>query len=437
MTGSWVDLPSHRAWLDTEGARLLDFAAGARLPGGGFGWLDRSGRLRPDGVAHTWITARMTHVFSLAHLRGVPGAGELADHGLAALSGRLRDAEFGGWFGAVGPEGRPVPGSDDKAAYQHAFVVLAASSATAAGRPVAADLLAEALSVMEARFWREDEGRMVESWDRGWTVLEPYRGGNSNMHAVEALTAAADVTGEGAWRRRALGIAERLVHGEARANAWRMPEHYDAGWRPLLEYNTDHPDHPFRPFGATVGHWMEWARLMVSLEGALSVSSDDAHLPDHGPATLAAGDGAPSAWLLDDAIAFFRAAVREGWAVDGRPGFVYTVGWDGRPVVRTRMHWVVAEAINAAAALHRRTGSAEFEGWYRAWWDHAADLFIDRHHGSWHHELSPENIPASSVWDGKPDVYHAYQATLFPQLPLDPSAAAFLRSRLAGHGRGA
>jgi mannose/cellobiose epimerase-like protein (N-acyl-D-glucosamine 2-epimerase family) len=202
--------------------------------------------------------------------------------------------------------------------------------------------------------------------------------------------------------------------------AWRVPEHYDEDWRPLVEYNAEHRDHPFRPYGFTVGHWLEWSRLLVSLEASLAASGDEA-----------------PAWLVDDAGALFRAAVRDGWAADGRPGFVYTIDLLGRPVVRARMHWVIAEGIAAAAALHRRTGDAYYESWYRTWWDHAATSFIDRDKGSWHHELSPENEPASTVWVGKPDVYHAYQATLFPQLPVARSAAACLLDQLAGRGGGA
>src|SRR4051812_50051396 len=74
----------------------------------------------------------MTHVFSLAHLLGRPYAGPLADHGVAALAGRFRDAAHGGWYAAVGADG---PTGRDKTAYEHAFVLLAASSATAAGGP--------------------------------------------------------------------------------------------------------------------------------------------------------------------------------------------------------------------------------------------------------------------------------------------------------------
>jgi mannose/cellobiose epimerase-like protein (N-acyl-D-glucosamine 2-epimerase family) len=84
-------------------------------------------------------------------------------------------------------------------------------------------------------------------------------------------------------------------------------------------------------------------------------------------------------------------------------GFLYTVDFDGRPVVRSRLHWVLCEAIAAAAVL----GEHDFE---RAWWELAERVFIDRSGGSWWHELDVENQPASTVWDGKPDVYHALGA---------------------------
>jgi sulfoquinovose isomerase len=398
-------------WLAAECDRLLDFAAASRHPGGGFAWLDQRGRPELDRPVEAWITCRMTHVFSVADLMGRPGAGELADHGVSYLTdGRLRDDEHGGWYAAATPEGPTVA---DKRAYEHAFVVLAASSATAAGRPGAEQLLADALDVLDRRFWREADGMLVDVWDRTWTDLEPYRGVNANMHGVEALLAAADVTGDGAWRSRAGRVTERVVHGWARESSWHLPEHFDPSWRPLPQYNADDRAHPFRPYGVTIGHLLEWSRLALHLRAAT-------------------GATAPG-WLLDDAVDLFETAVREGWSVDGAEGFVYTVERDGTPVVRDRLHWVVAEAIAAAAALHEVTGETRFATWAATWWDHADRLFVDRDGGSWHHQLDPGNHPAASVWPGKPDAYHAVQATLLPRLPLSPTlATAVARGLLRG-----
>ena len=359
--------------LAAESDRLLDFAERARHPDGGFAWLDADGTPDLARPRELLITARMTHCFALAHLLGRPGAAALADHGLAALDGLFRDREHGGWL--------PAEGQTDKRAYEHVFVVLAASSAVAAGRPADA-LLADALDVLDTRFWDEAAGALVDVYDRTWTELEPYRGANANMHGVEAMLAAG-------WPERALRAAERLVHH----NRPRINEHFDADWRPLPDYNRAEPAHPFRPYGATVGHWFEWARLCLHLESAL-------------------GAGAPG-WLREDARELFARGVDEGW--DGS-GFVYTVDWDGRPVIRERLHWVLCEAIGAAVVL----GEDDLQA---RWWELAERRFIDREHGSWHHELDPGNRPASRIWPGKPDVYHAYQATLLPRLPLSPSLA--------------
>jgi mannose/cellobiose epimerase-like protein (N-acyl-D-glucosamine 2-epimerase family) len=409
---TWLSSAAHHRWLEAETDRLLEFGRASTLPSGGFGWLDERGGLDPDRPTQLWITSRMTYVFALGALLGRPGFGPLVDHGLAALAGPFRDAEHGGWFAAVEPSGTGGPAGDDgatKAAYPHAFVVLATASAAAAGRPGARELLDEALEVSLRHFWDERDGMVVESWDRGFTTTEAYRGVNANMHTVEAYLAAADVTGDLAWLERAARITERVVHRLARDNAWRIPEHFDADWQPLLDYNADVPAHPFRPYGATIGHWLEWARLTLHVRAALA----------------AAARPVPG-WMVEDAVGLFDASIAEGWAVDGAPGFVYTVDWAGKPVVRERMHWVVCEALGAAAALFAVTGDARFDDWYRTWWDYAAQHLLDPVGGSWWHELGPDNTVSRTVWAGKADLYHAVQATLLPRLPLSPVLAPAL-----------
>ena len=396
-------------WLADEGDRLLEFARASAHPDGGFAWLDDDGRPLLERPVELWITCRMTHVFALAHLMGRPYAAELVDHGIAALSGRLRDPVHGGWYARVAADG---PVARDKTAYEHAFVVLAASSATAAGRPGGAELLTEALEVFDRHFWDTEAGMAVEQWDESWTLLDDYRGVNANMHTVEALLAAADVTGDPEWRERALRIVTTVVHGFARTNDWRIPEHFDGQWRPLLDYNRDEPAHPFRPYGATIGHWFEWSRLTLGLRAALGESAPD--------------------WMLDDARALFDAGVREGWAVDGAAGFVYTVDWDGTPVVPQRMHWVLTEAVAAAATLTQVTGDPVYAICHDQWWSYAEQHLIDRERGSWRHELDQHNQPAAGTWVGKPDVYHAFQATLAPRLPPSPAFARALADGLGG-----
>jgi sulfoquinovose isomerase len=401
---TWLSSPAHARWLEQETDRLLDFARGSVVPDGGFGWLGDDGRVVAERGRPVWITCRMTHVFALGHLLGRPGCGPLVDHGVTALRGPFQDHANGGWYAELGPDG---PARREKTAYEHAFVVLAGASATVAGRPGGRELLGDALEVFTSRFWDEDAGMVVEEWDEDFTTLDGYRGMNANMHWVEALLAAADATGDDGLRDKALRVTARATRS-ARGNGWRLPEHHDAAWQPLPDYNVDDPAHAFRPFGATIGHSFEWSRLALHLHGAL-------------------GAEAP-AWLLESAEAWFDTAVREGWAVDGADGFVYTIDWDGAPVVRQRMHWVAAEAIGAAAALWSATGEERFAAAYEQWWDHVATAFLDREQGSWRHELDPQLQPAAGTWSGKPDVYHALQATLIPRLPLAPSMTTTVRS---------
>jgi len=271
-TDVWLTSPTHARWLEAEGDRLLDFGRASRHPAEGFGWLDTAGEPDFDRPVELWLTCRMTHVYSLAHLLGRPWAGALADHGVSALTRGFRDSTNGGWYAAVW-FGRPI--STDKMAYEHAFVVLAAASATAAGRTGGRALLDDALGVLLGRFWDDEYGMVVEQWDESFGHLDRYRGVNSNMHTVEALLSAADVLDDPSLREKAERIVARVVHDLAANNSWRIPEHFDGSWTPILDYNVDQQAHPFRPYGATVGHWLEWARLALQLRAALGDRATD------------------------------------------------------------------------------------------------------------------------------------------------------------------
>lgn len=403
---NWLESASHRRWLDSEADRLFDFGVASVDPKGGFGWLTDTGERDVKRDTELWITCRMTHVYAIATLLGRPGAAALVDHGVTALVGRFHDDTNRGWYSAVGAQGVT---NDAKEAYGHAFVILAASSAAAAERPGARELLDDALAISEERFWDDEAGMSRDTFTCDWKEAEDYRGINANMHVVEAYIAASDVTGNLRWARRALRIVERAVNTYARENEWRLPEHFTREWEPLLEYNKDDRAHPFRPYGATVGHAFEWARLTVQLAATIQQ----------------AGMSAPD-WMVPAARALYDNGVSEGWNVDGARGFVYTTDWDGKPVVHERMHWVAAEAIGAAATLWRRTGRDEYAEQYRDWWDFVASHHIDRAAGSWWHELGPDNAVSRSVWKGKADIYHAVQATLIPRLPLNPAISPSL-----------
>lgn len=397
---------ANRVLLDRETTELLTFGRNFPAPGGGSGWLNADGTVDPARGVETWITSRMAHVYTLGVLYGFNGASELVDQALKGLAGPLRDDVNGGWYSKINADGTPVPG---KVCYQHAFVVLAATSATLIGRPGAKELLAEALETYDRHFWDDRQGLAVDTWNTEFTELEPYRGLNANMHTTEAFLAVADVTGDESYRARARRIVDHVV-GWAECNSWRIPEHFHADWSLDLECNRDKPDDQFKPYGATPGHGIEWARLIVQY--ALSSGRSQAEIDRY----------------VDVAEHLFARALEDGWNRHGTVGLAYTTDWNGEPVVTDRMHWTLAEAVNTSAVLARVTGKQEYKDWYATFWQYIDEYLIDHRLGSWFHQLDENNHVIGTVWPGKSDLYHAAQATLIarydPSLSIAPAMKA-------------
>src|SRR5215218_9999134 len=75
---TWLPSRSHRNWLDAHTRHLLDFGRETADPGGGARWLTGDGSPDFEQPIRTWVTARMTHVYSLGGLLGVPGSATVA-----------------------------------------------------------------------------------------------------------------------------------------------------------------------------------------------------------------------------------------------------------------------------------------------------------------------------------------------------------------------
>ncbi len=397
----------HRAWLTSHRRQLLDFyQPHVCLSGAGYAYLDATGQALPHLGSQLWLGARMLHCYAIAGMFGMKGAGQVVRHGLEFFgSGAGHDDVHGGWFAVVGGD-EP---SDRKELYGQAHVLLAASSAHVAGHPGARALLDEALEVIDRHYWREVPGVCVEAYDRTFTELDTYRGQNANMHLTEAYLAAHDATGDAKLLERAVRIASRIAKPAAEESdgSWRLPEHFDEHWEPVPEFNRDDPRDKFRPYGSQPGHWMEWSKLLMQLHG----------------------QGVDEAWLLPAARRLYAGAFAEGWQ-DNR-GFVYTVDWDGKPVVKERFFWEPAEAIGAARLLLAETGEQSYADDYRALWNFCDASVIDHEHGSWFPELDETNHPVVKTWPGKPDLYHAFQATLYAEtLPDEGLAVSAARRRI-------
>lgn len=402
-----VARPAHRDWLMGQAAGLFGFFQRAALnPAGGFFALDSVGEPLPPGpngrVRGLHETTRMVHCFAIAHLLGLPGADRMIDHGMAFLASHHRDRANGGWFWTVNDTG-PVDAT--KQAYGHAFVLLAASSAKVVGHPGADALLAEATEVLLSRFWDDAAGATTEEYGPDWSPLGDYRGQNSNMHLTEALMAAFEATGDTLYLTMAERIASLIIDRHARAEGWRVAEHFHADWSVDRDYEGDPM---FRPAGTTPGHALEWSRLLTQL-------CEIGHRK-HG-------------WMIEAARALFLHTCDIGWD-QAKGGFYYTLGWDDRPTRRDRYWWPCAEGIGAAAVLGQTGGDARFEHWYRRIWDFTAQHLIDHRAGSWFPELDDDLRPVARVFTGKPDLYHAVQACLIPLMPANGSVTRGLAAQV-------
>lgn len=394
---------ANRLFQADQSLNLLRFGRGVATPGGGAGWLDDFGRIDPSHGVQTWISCRMAHVYSLGTLLGFPGSEKIVDNMVSGLLGRLHDDEHGGWYPSytLRSDGS-IDHETTKVCYTHAFVMLAASSAWLVGRSHAKELLERAIDTYDKFFWDDKAGLAVDTWNTEMTKLDGYRGINANMHSTEAFLAIADATGDENFRERAGRIVAHVVEW-ARHNNWRIPEHFNADWQPQLEFNADKKDDQFKPYGATPGHGIEWSRLIT--QWAISTYGWDS-------ATHSVSKQAQP--FVDAAEHLFMRAVADGWQADGEPGLVYTTDWQGRPVVHDRMHWTIAEGIDASATLYKVTGKDLYRSWYATFERFVDEHLADHAAGSWWHQLDANNHVLRTVWPGKSDLYHAFQSTVIP-----------------------
>ena len=404
-----IDTTENKEFLKEMRDELLGFGHRFPSPGGGSYYLGDDGTPWTDRPRETWITCRMAHVYSIGSFLGHEGSEALVDAALKGLHGELRDTQNGGWFAGITADGEPLP---NKQCYAHAFVILASASAYLAKRPGAKEILDDALKLYDERFWNEEEGLSCDTWDTEFKVLDDYRGINANMHTVEAFLAVADVLKDDKYRVRAGRIIDSVI-GWAKNNNWRIPEHFTKDWVADLECNKEKPDDPFKPYGATPGHGLEWGRLITQW----AVSTFD--------------EGMECEAYIEAAENLYNTAVADAWNCDGAKGIVYTTDWEGKPVVHDRMHWTLAEAINTAAVLYRVTGKQKYADNYEMYMEYLDETVLDHVNGSWFHQLDINNELMGTVWPGKSDIYHALQAVLIPYSKIDTSIAVVVKEQNA------
>jgi mannose/cellobiose epimerase-like protein (N-acyl-D-glucosamine 2-epimerase family) len=225
-------------------------------------------------------------------------------------------------------------------------------------------MISELYDLLESHFWSPDAQLYVDAISPDdWSTIDPYRGQNANMHMCEAMIAAHEATGEARYLDRAYLLARRICVDLASKTNGLIWEHFTPDWKVDWTYNIDDPKNLFRPYGYLSGHFVEWAKLLVTLHGLR-----------------------PEPWMTERAQALFKIAVDTAWDSENG-GMHYSFAPDGTILDTDRYYWVLAEAIAAAALLASQTGDPEYWSWYDTFWDYSHRHLIDHDYGGWYRVL--------------------------------------------------
>ncbi|MDI3356182.1 AGE family epimerase/isomerase [Pseudomonas sp. UYIF39] len=189
--------------------------------------------------------ARQLYLFS-SLIGQVPAAEERAAALFRSLQQHFHDAEHGGWFYSVDPQGAPLDQRKDL--YTHAFILFACAHYWDKVRePRVESVLNAALEVVAQRFATGD-GLYEASLDRDWSSLKSGPLQNPLMHLAEAFLATLSVRNDAA-------VQDALVElCTAMQKRFIDPQH-----GVLMEKPLGALDNWFEP-----GHQFEWYFLLES-----------------------------------------------------------------------------------------------------------------------------------------------------------------------------
>lgn len=191
--------------------------------------------------------ARQLYLFSsLMDLPSLPDAAAHAAALFRSLQRHFHDAEHGGWFYSIDPQGAPLDQRKDL--YTHAFIIFACAHYWDKVRePLVASVLDAALEVVAERF-ADGNGLYEASLDRDWSSLGSGPLQNPLMHLAEAFLATLAVRED---LHTQAELAQLVTAMQAR---FIEPEH-----GLMLEKPRGAVDNWFEP-----GHQFEWFFLLES-----------------------------------------------------------------------------------------------------------------------------------------------------------------------------
>jgi mannose-6-phosphate isomerase len=207
--------------------------------------LDAGHQPLPPQRYRAMACARQLYLFS-SLIGQVPGAEERAAALFRSLQQHFHDAEHGGWFYSIDPQGAPLDQRKDL--YTHAFILFACAHYWDKVRePLVESVLNAVLEVVAQRFATGD-GLYEASLERDWSSLNSGPLQNPLMHLAEAFLATLSVRDDVAVQRALVELCTAMQQ------RFIDPQH-----GVLMEKPLGAVDNWFEP-----GHQFEWYFLLES-----------------------------------------------------------------------------------------------------------------------------------------------------------------------------
>jgi mannobiose 2-epimerase len=322
-----------------------------------------------------------------------------ARHGLEYLDKTMWDAESGGFFWELGPDGRPVRGGE-KHTYGIAFAIYAAASGYAATHDERWLKLAQrGFTWLDEHAHDAKHGGYYEALTRaGQPILTRPTGPgaaatdmigtvygrksqNSHIHVLEALTALYGVWPDAVVRAR-LEEVFKLVRDRLTAEPGYLHLFFAPDWTPV-------------PDNDSYGHDVEAGYLLVEAAAALGHPRDE------------------RTWGI--ARKLVDHALDHGW--DKAHGGFYDSGPLEKPATNTqKIWWVQAEGLNALLLMHEKYGGETDRYWkaYERQWEFIKTKQVDARHGGWYSSVRADGTatPGRVKSDRWTECYHQGRALL-------------------------
>lgn len=244
-------LPS-RQWLRSV---LIPAWTGRAVRPGHAGFVERfdpaDPACDPGPIRTTLVTARLTYVFSHAHLLDPQGnALAAARHGFAFLRDVCREGGEGRFLHSVREDGTPVDARTDL--YDLAFVLFAMAWYYRATRDDQALAIADEVIGFIEREMAHPQGGFAED-----TLGTLPRRQNPHMHLLEAFHALAEATGEQRWLDHANAIVRLAREHLVDTETGTLGEYFTDGWQPAsgAAGMICEPGHHFEWTWLLLHHW--------------------------------------------------------------------------------------------------------------------------------------------------------------------------------------